>query len=349
MEKFTFESLRKDPAAAQRLGGIVRGGGVVVFPTETVYGVGALASNLEGVAKVRVLAGLAADAALALHLGSAEDAAERLAGQHPGVMRLARKVFPGPVALRISDGIGTIRVPDDAAAQWVIQAAQGPLAATSAGTADPEEALAKWEGKADALVINGRSRFGKPSTLVDVKLNGPANPATVTVTREGVYDARYMSKFLRFTMLLVCSGNTCRSPMAAGIARSLAARKLGVTEAQLDARGVKIVSAGTMASAGYPASENAVRVMEQRGIDLTRHRSSPVTHEMINDADVILCMTQSHLNQVKRMGGSVASKALLLDEAQIDDPYGGPVEAYEAAAKQIEPALKFHLGKEGLA
>ncbi len=349
MVKFTFESVRKDPKAAARVREILAGDGVVVFPTETVYGVGVLASSQAGAAKVRSLKGLTADAALALHLASQEDAVKLLDGQHRGVIRLAKKVFPGPVALRVSGEIGTIRVPDDAAAQWMIQAAQGPVAGTSAGTSDPDEAVALWEGKADAIIVNGRSRFGKPSTVVDVVLNGPETPATVTVTREGVYDARYMSKFLRFTVLLVCSGNTCRSPMAAGLARAMVARKLGVTEAQLEARGVKILSAGTMASAGYTASENAVTVMQKRGIDLSRHRSSPVTHEMVNEADVILCMTQTHLNQVMRMGGSVAQKAFLLDEAGIDDPYGGPEEAYEDAARQIEPALRFHLSKEGLA
>jgi protein-tyrosine-phosphatase/tRNA A37 threonylcarbamoyladenosine synthetase subunit TsaC/SUA5/YrdC len=349
MFRLTYDSARKDAAAARRVGEILAGGGVVVFPTETVYGIGALASSVAGVAKLRLLKGLRDDVGLALHLGSQEAALARLQGQHPGVLRLARKVFPGPVSLSFSDATGLMRVPDDAAAQWVIQAAGGPFVATSAGSGDPEELVGMWEGKADVFVGNGRARFGKPSTLVEVQVNGEGRPAGFRVAREGVYDARYMSKFLKFTLLLVCSGNTCRSPMAAGLARSIVARKLGVNESQLEARGVKIISAGTMASAGYTASENAVEVMKGRGIDISRHRSSPVTHEMVNEADVILCMTQGHLNQVLRMGGSAKEKTLLLDEAQIDDPYGGPVEAYEQAARQIEPALRFHLVKEGLA
>src|SRR5690349_11718390 len=98
-----------------------------------------------------------------------------------------------------------------------------------------------------------------------------------------------------FNVLFVCTGNTCRSPMAEALARE-----------ELERRGwhhVRLASAGTAADFGQPASGNAVSVLARKGIDLDRHSSQPLTRALVEWADLILAMSPSHLGPVARSGG----------------------------------------------
>lgn len=118
-------------------------------------------------------------------------------------------------------------------------------------------------------------------------------------------------------LLFVCTGNTCRSPMAEAVARSAAAER-GLDD-------LEVRSAGTMASPGSPASRGAVEAARAVGLDLTGHRSSEVTREMAEWADVVLCMAPSHRMDVHDVAPG-APTALLTDFLPEDHPlHGSPV------------------------
>lgn len=132
-----------------------------------------------------------------------------------------------------------------------------------------------------------------------------------------------------FRILFVCTGNTCRSPMAEVIARRRL-EELGWTH-------VEVGSAGVAAHSGSPASGGAVRVAEARGLDLSDHASTPLTGEMTEAADLILTMSSSHLLRVLELGGGDRAALLTsfaegaeepLDLAGVPDPIGGPDEEY---------------------
>jgi protein-tyrosine-phosphatase len=140
-----------------------------------------------------------------------------------------------------------------------------------------------------------------------------------------------------FNILFICTGNTCRSALAEGVARA-AVEKRGW-------HNVTIQSAGTGASHAAEASPDAVTVAAERGIDLSGHRSQPLTQALVDWADLILAMSPSHLWTVGEMDG--AEKAGLLTDflegngygQAIEDPFGSDIETYRDTYAQLEEAI----------
>ena len=134
-------------------------------------------------------------------------------------------------------------------------------------------------------------------------------------------------------ILVVCTANVCRSPMAAGLLR----QRLAVDKANARHR---VLSAGVWAADGEPASENAVAAMAERGIDISDHRSHSLTNEEVAEADLILVMTREHARLVRQTWPQYAWKVYLLSEMtgkrrDVKDPYRGPIEEYRACASTM--------------
>lgn len=134
-------------------------------------------------------------------------------------------------------------------------------------------------------------------------------------------------------ILFVCTGNTCRSPMAAALMNKLA------IDEDLD---VRIESAGIFATDGEPATTEAVIAMKKYDVDLLGHHAQQITSELIEKSDLILTMTEGQ----KMLFAEVAPKKTYTlcefagVEGDIDDPFGGSVEEYEETAEMIYVALQ---------
>jgi len=138
-------------------------------------------------------------------------------------------------------------------------------------------------------------------------------------------------------VLFVCTGNTCRSPLAEALLRRL------LEERQVE--GVTVASAGTGAWAGAPASEGSYLVALEDGVDLSAHRAQLLTPELAASSDLILTMSRSHRQRLSELG--FADRTFLLGEyagrsgtaAEVDDPYGGSVTDYRDTYGQLKALL----------
>ncbi len=137
------------------------------------------------------------------------------------------------------------------------------------------------------------------------------------------------------SVLFVCTANICRSPMAMGLLSAQVMQK---------ANEWRIASAGIYAPAGYPAAQNTITVLMQRGIDLSQHRSTQITQEMMKSYNLILVMERGQKEALQIAFPKQARKVFLFSEMigeywEIVDPIGGPMDDFEETAQEIEHIL----------
>ncbi len=338
-------------------------GQLVAFPTETVYGVAASAVNAAAVARLIEVKGRSGLQPLALAIRSDDDALDYAPTMNRLARRLARRCWPGPITLVVEDSsdgslvnqlpenvqqavrpAGTIglRVPAHQTIMDVLRMIAGPVVLTSAnrsGEPDPltAEDVVRGLGEDVALILDdGPSRYGQPSSVVRVC------DKRFEMLREGVVPERTVRRLANLMVLLVCTGNTCRSPMAETLMRKHFADRLGCNIDELEDHGVTVLSAGIAATLGGRPSPEAVEVMKDRGLSLEDHESQPVTEQLLRHADLIVTMTRSHRDAIVGHWPAAATRTRLIrsDQGDISDPIGRSVDVYRQCAEQIDAELQ---------
>ena len=341
-------------------------GKLVVFPTETVYGVAARALDWHAVGRLLQAKGRKEGHPLTLAIRSAEEARDYAPDMSPLAQRLARRCWPGPVTLVVDDshprsltrqlppsvrrvvspeGTVGLRVPGHQLILEVLWMLAGPLALSSANrTGEPapktaQQVVDSLGDRVELVLDDGPSRFGQPSSVVRVSGN------EYEILRNGVVPENTLVRLSHLMVLFVCTGNTCRSPMAEALCRDFLAKRLDCSSDELEDHGVIVMSAGIAAMMGGRASPEAVQTMAQFRLDLGPHQTQPLTEPLVRHADVIYAMTRSHREAIVAQWPAAAERTWLLatDGTDIPDPIGGPLERYQSCAAQIWSHLQARL------
>jgi protein-tyrosine phosphatase len=338
-------------------------GRLVIFPTETVYGIAASPFSPIGVERLISCKGRPEDKPLPLAIESSRDATDWLPELSPLGRRLAKRCWPGPVTLVSGDGLeqgltqrlpesvrrrvcpaGTIglRVPAHDAILEVVRELAGPLVLSSANrSGEPdavtlEQALQAVGDNVDVAIADGPCRLGRPSTVVRV------DGRTWKILREGIVMSTAIQRLSACLIVFVCTGNTCRSPLAEALFKKMLADRLGCQPQQLAERGFVVRSAGLAAVSGAPAAAEAVLVAKERDADLEGHLSRPLHPDLAAHADYILAMTHAHLTSIGLRYPDLGSTPRLLcpEGEDVPDPLGADCDAYRQCARQIESCLE---------
>jgi protein-tyrosine phosphatase len=363
-----LDAAEVDAVEIKEAAALVDAGGLLAFATETVYGI-ACRVKTDSLAKLDRLKGRDHTKHYTLHIGQKSELDKYVPTIGLRAEKLIKNAWPGPLTIvfeldkkdidkqqeklerEVFEGLYKdnslgIRCPDSPIAAMLLQTTSNPVVAPSANitgqapAVDADQVLAQLSGQIELLLDTGPCRYKKSSTVVKIGKKG------LEILRPGVYSRAELEALSQVQFLFVCTGNTCRSPMAEGIFRKYLAEKSQCKVDQLDKIGYKVCSAGVINQVGFPASTEAITACAAKGIDIGAHKNKRLSKELIEESDFIFAMERVHQEQTIALSPNAVNKCLLLaGDEEIHDPIGRPQKFFDSCAERIEKAVKIKISE----
>ena len=246
--------------------------------------------------------------------------------QEDVLKRQEKKLGSETFNLLYSKGSIGVRCPDNSIAGALLSDAKNPVVAPSANISGrppattAEEVVGSFDGKIEVILLPGGDgeiaksanqacKYKKSSTVARI------GDIDINILREGVYSESEIIEMSSVGIFFVCTGNTCRSPMAEYFCRQYLAEKLKCGLDETEKMGYKVGSAGVACWAGMEASAQVLEICRQRSVNASGHRSSIFDCESAVDFDFIFAMTESHRQSIVEVCPAVEDRCLLLDRS----------------------------------
>ncbi len=350
--------------AISRATNILRTGGIIIYPTDTLYGFGVMINNKKAIKKLYVLKKRDKKKPFSILINDIKQAEHICGGLTSREEEFFRKLLPGKITVLLKvkrklnipgfenlEKVG-FRIPESNLCHILVEKAGSPLSSSSVNISyepnidDTSEIVEKFAEDVDLFLDSGPVFSLKGSSVVDLTTSPPILVREGDILKEEIeqkINIEILSSIKRkFVITFICSGNICRSPMAEGVLKKL-------LEKSKLTRQIEINSAGTLNLMPNQASAEAIKICHNHKVDINKHRSTPIDRLILSEANIIICMAVYHYNILLRNHPEYGDKIYVLksmireenlNDPSIADPIGMSEEFYEQIYMEIETELK---------